>query len=262
MIENFVTIYHKTWIKRIFIELVSNREAERKLIQYDEVFKYFKIKFRDIYPESFLHVITDDSVDTRTTGEEFVVYHKQDISKQFIFENFHLKKFELYSMFDFPFMYIDFDIMFIKNFSKNHIETNNSFNVYRCWRNFDFTKISSVKIEDKFKDVPQFNNGIIWVPKKDKNLTKELIKIHQTIFKNKKKFTDHDCYHNNDEFALSYFIKDNNLKMKCFEEINKPRVQINKEDLKKYQTVHYWGHTKDDFVSDYKFIASENIAFF
>lgn len=249
MIDDFVTIYHENIIPRI--------EINRKM------FSIFKEQINFFYPKSNLHVITN----LNFKNESKIIYHKTDYEWPY-----HINKLKLYGFLSKPFMYMDFDIIINKKFENKHILCKNNFNLYRTWRNYDLTQVASIKINDVFKKTPQFNNGIIWIPKPDKNIVKELQEIQIKIFNIPENFKKLNMGYDNDEHTVSYFVKLNNLEMNTFEEVNKLRFSINEnndrnfkleKNLKEYQTIHYWGsNEKNLFFDEYNLNRKKSIKIF
>jgi hypothetical protein len=181
------------------------------------------------YPKSKIHLMTnvkDNLVDN-------VVYHRID------FESNNTAKFYIYSLLDKPAMYLDLDIIMRSPFNICHLPMENNFNFYSMSFIGDLQEMSKKTLPVKTKEV--FNAGIAWIPRPSKDITNELIDINNSYFSDVDYMLEHGKWPCVDEYALAVYIEKHKIKMNLVDKINKLRHQIKKEDIKKYQTIHYNG---------------------
>ena len=171
-------------------------------------------QIKSFYPRANIHVLTNE------TGTLPVVYH---VMKDLPLNN--LCKLFIYGILDRPCMFVDSDIMLVKPFEPKHVDTDNEFLLY-----------SSYKPEGYSENYPHYNTGVVWINKPSCRIVDELLRINQT-------YDDPYKWHYNDEYPVSRYVFDKNMKMYQGNDVNVYRSLVcDLEHMKgfdRYQSIHY-----------------------
>lgn len=238
MIDHFITILH---------------DLRKDSNQYLFLLECFKEQINHFYPNSTIHILTNLYLE----DYENVVHHTvPDMPKGFI------NKLLLYGLIDVPAMYMDCDIIILKKFEQEHLPVENPFNLYNIAFMTDFCKLSSLPLDESYRNSCHYNTGIAWIPKPDKQIVKDLFNIRNLYFSDPATFVGKNIL--NDEHAVSFFVKYNGLEMKLNDDVNRFRQEIELGDIQNNQSVHYLGHAKENlFLEEYpmfkKYIKAKEI---
>jgi hypothetical protein len=173
-------------------------------------------QLKRFYPQSFIHVLTNKP----QSNSRNIVYHL-DVEYSFPF-----CKLVIYRLLDEPFMYIDTDIILHRPFTHRHLETQNSFNLFTTLHGH--TNWLAELIRPFPRPVTsRYNSGLIWVAQPDPGLTGELLRLRE-------EYLPHTQI---DEFLLTLYIAERNLKMNHATEVNHPFTF----PVAYPQSTHYWG---------------------
>ncbi len=231
---NFILIKYK---KKIEIntknKVFTTKDFSTYLNSQDIFFEIMQKQILHYYPNAHIHVLTNDSKNC-----------KEKSNTTFHFKNFqsnHTCKFLLYGLLNEPALYLDCDIVLLSEFTNEHLNTDNSFNLFSISRHFNLQTIS-------YKLLPVatnilFNAGIIYIKKPDVAIVNDLLELNEKFFSDQQYIESKNEWPNNDEYALSLYIKIKNIKMQLHNDVNVLRFSIDSKELtnKKIQSLHYTG---------------------
>jgi len=207
-----------------------------KYYQMTEQRHKFMLKQIDrLYDHYHIHVITN--LNNTDEANVNITYHRiLDL------ECNNYSKLRVFGLLTEPAMYVDNDILLTRRFAQEELVCDTPFNI--------FTEYNKPNLlPKKLRSYTHYNTGIIWIPRPDKEISKELLYM-------KKEFDIHDNGWVNDEYPISYFIKDNNLKMSTIDAVNEYREEISFNQIFDFQSIHYTGcqSTKDSMMKEEKML--------
>lgn len=236
-IKDFILVYYKRKFITDGLPLIANSYFKNKFLKEDsDIYcnmQFFMLEFMvkqlfNFYPKCNIHIITNCKKEEMPQGT---------IVHNFALATNHYSKFLIYGLLNVPAMYMDLDILIFSKFKKQYL-LNFPFNVYSISSKENLQNMSKKKLPVKVEEI--YNTGIVWISQPSKKITDELKNLNEIYF------SDHDylvkkrkwpCV---DEYALSLYIKLNNIKINLSDSVNKSRLKIS-EQLKSYQTIHYAG---------------------
>lgn len=225
-IKNFITM---RWTKKemepppIWRPDLKKRDLNEYNIIQIKLFDQLKDQLKKIYPDSFLHVITNEK---NHKNEKNIYYHFYD------FESSHILKLNMYGLINEPAMYIDSDIIILNKFKEEDLYTNNNFTYFNKSGN-DFKHLSKKPLPCEANIL--YNAGLVWIPKPSKKITEKMYNIHYEYFEDKNNFLI------SDENASSLYVFLNNIKIDLNFNMNVPRC-FAEMNLKSKQSIHYTGY--------------------
>lgn len=207
-------------------------ECDKYLSTQEVMFGNMVKQIRCLYPEARIHVMTN-LPDEQYPG---LIYHHLD------FPSNHVCKFLLYGLLDVPAMYVDVDIILVRPFRAEHLQTENNFNCYSVSLFENLQQMTSKPLPVKTDVI--YNAGLMWIPKPSKKIVADLQKLHETYFSDDTYMTSRGKWPYVDEYALSLYIKMQGINMNIIPEVNMPRHRITEclvPQSNKYQSIHYTG---------------------
>lgn len=199
------------------------------------------------YPYSTIHIITNEK---HKDTAKLIWHYDLDL------ETSHITKLKIYGLLTRPAMYIDNDILLIRPFEKKHLSSTAPFNLYQYSARRSLQSLCSKNLE--WNSDKQYNCGIVWIARPNKQIVTELQDIRNNYFNNKELIERQHVFYNNDEHPVSYFVSKYNLKMKMFREVNAFRYkEKNPFDM---QSIHYTGiKNKTLFTEEYKEVCKSRV---
>ena len=207
----------------------SNIDYRTYIYSQDILFEIMQKQIFHFYPKADIHVLTNDKT------------YKDRSNLTFHFKNFkpnHTCKFLLFGLLKEPAIYLDCDIILLSKFTDEHLKTEERFNLFSISRNMDLQKLSERSLPIVANTL--YNAGIIFIKKPTYDIVDALINLHSNFFNNKEYIAAKNEWPNNDEYALSLFIKMNRMQMNLCPDVNVLRHTINKID-ENIQSLHYTG---------------------
>ena len=249
-IENFILIKYT----KKSLDAPDHVKDAPKLTDWND---YQELMFRTMleqlnyfYPTSTIHIITNEK--HKNTSK--LIWHYQEN-----LEANHNTKLSIYGLLDTPAMYIDSDILMVRPFQKQHLSSTAPFNLYQYSNSRSLQSLCSKKLE--FDSDKQYNCGMVWISRPNKQIVTELWEIKNNYFNNRGLIESQRAWYNNDEHPVSYFVSKYNLHMKMFDEVNAFRTSC--KNILKQQSIHYTGvHNKEKFVKEYKEICKARVRIF
>jgi len=229
IIKNFVLIYFKKTrdsVDRLAELLYKNLDVNR----FDYVEKYFKIttsSIRSLYPNSNIHIISNAKNKIKS---KFIWHYKKDLLLN------NLAKFEIFDIINEPFMYLDLDVWILKKFTEEQIECEGPFRLYK-----KYSPPPSIEF-----DYEHYNTGVMWIKTPENSIKEKIINLHYN------NFTNSSLYLNNDEYAISKFVKEKNIKIKLDKEVN--YSYNSKCNRNKIQSIHYCTEKRKYLINSLKML--------
>lgn len=211
----------------------SNIDFRSYMNSQDPLFEIMEKQICHFYPNADIHVLTNDKT---CKDKSNITFH---------FKNFqpnHTCKFFLFGLLKEPAIYLDCDIVLFSKFTDEHLSTKEKFNLFSISRRMNLQNLSQ-------RSLPAFTNtiynaGLIFIKQPTCDIVDNLIDLHKNFFDDKEYITSKNECPNNDEYALSLFIKMNKMQMNLCSDVNVLRHSINTIDENindSIQSLHYTG---------------------
>lgn len=250
-IQNFLLLKYKRK------ELITppndqfSKDEKELYLQCQDVLFYRTIdQIQFFHPKAHIHVLTNENL---ISTDKITFYIHREVWTNLIC------KFKLYSLIQEPALFIDLDVIFTKPMPPIEHYSNYPFCFFNTSWGKPLQEYSAKKLPVNQNVI--YNSGITWINNPHKNITNELLNLHEIYFSNSELIYSKNLWPDNDEHALSLFIGINKYIMPLNDEINMSRnklqklhMEINTETIKKFQSIHYNGiTTKQKMIKEYKF---------
>jgi hypothetical protein len=196
--------------------------------------RFFEIavnQIKSFYPEAVIHVITDEP----KQSNDLIYHYIKGLEKN------NYAKLHVLDLLDEPAIYMDTDILLLKRFEDlPDVECFNLFQEY----------LDTSAIPKHMQEYTHYNTGVIWIPKPNKEIAKEIRLVRNNFLIHKNGWV-------NDEYPISWVVNKLGLKMVKRNDVNYYRSKIvSFNDLFKYQSVHYTGSDflKNLLLEEYKLV--------
>jgi hypothetical protein len=206
---NFILVQYKHQYKQDHL---------RVYYQHSEYYHDLMIEqIKTIYKDHRIHVLTN--VNMKKQG---VVYHfDPDLEPN------NYAKLKVFGLLDEPAIYVDSDVILVRRFLPEELPTDSPFNLYQSYTD-------TSKLTPEMQTYPHYNTGVMWIPRPDQKIVEALLSVRN-------KFMIHPNGWVNDEYPISWFVKENGLKMATGGLVNRGREHLKASEVGKYQSVHYTG---------------------
>lgn len=216
-IKNFITTFYS---KKSPDNNIHESKLESTNLLHHRLHLHLQSQLRYFYPNSKLHVITNDDMPNKKN----VYYHK------FNFKDGHILKLQMYGLLSEESIYLDSDIILFDKFKKEHLPEENDFNMY-WYINMNLQQFAKITLPVSVNSL--YNAGVVYIPKPNKKITDDMLNIHYNYF------DDHDLRVTDETSASVYMV------LKKINMITNNMVNVQKSlckyDFQKKQSVHYTG---------------------
>ncbi len=253
VIDNFLLIKYG---KKNLNDIPSHVGVSPKVDDWNEwqekMFRTMLSQLNFFYPKATVHVLTNEK---HKDLKKLVWHYRPDLEPN------HTAKFELYSLIDAPAMYLDTDIIIVRNFNKRQLTTKSPFNLYQLSSTRNLQTLCRKPLPAEAKQ--QFNCGMIWIPRPNIAITQELRSLKEEFFDEKDWIEANRAWFNNDEHPTSLLIAKYSLTMNQFREVNSFRSKCKYDDIFQMQSIHYTGvRNKKLFVKEYRELCKARVRIF
>jgi len=195
--------------------------------------KLFEILLKQLdyfYPKSIIHIITNIP-GCHDSGN--IIYHFLDISNNLT------AKLEVYGLLKEPSIYIDWDILLMKQFSFEDIASIQPITFYAHSGQIPLQNFSKKRLAIQSNFI--WNSGIVLINSPSPDIVSELKEINEVYFSDLDWLESQKFLKYNDEYALTYFVTKYKYKINESKDVNVSRYKVKLKDIDKYQSVHYTG---------------------
>ena len=242
-IDNFLLIkYDKKNLNDIPSHVDYGTKVDVWNSYQEKMFETMLNQLNFFYPHSTIHVLTNEN---HKNLKKIKFHYRPDLEPN------HTAKFELYSLIDTAAMYLDTDIILVKNFTRKHLTCSGPFNLFQLssTRNLQtLCRKPLPAVADR-----QYNCGMIWIPRPSIAITEELKSLKAEFFDEKNWIEENKAWFNNDEHPTSLLIAKYGIPIVQHKDVNSFRSKCKYNDIFKMQSIHYTGiKNKKLFVKEYK----------
>lgn len=216
-VKNFITTFYN---KKSPDGNIHESKLESTNILHYRLHLHLQKQLRYFYPNSKLHVITNDNM----SNKKNVYYHK------FNFKDSHILKLQMYGLLSEESIYLDSDIILFEKFKEEHLPNQNDFNMY-WYITMNLQQFAKIILPVSVNKL--YNAGVVYIPRPNKKITDDMLNIHY------KYFNDNDL-RVTDETSASIYMVLKNIEMTTNDMVNVQK-SLCEFDLKKKQSVHYTG---------------------
>jgi hypothetical protein len=253
LIDNFLLVkYSKKNLNDIPSYVEHSTKVDLWNSTQDTMFSTMVSQLNFFYPKATVHVLTNER---HKNLKKLIFHYRPELEPN------HTAKFELYSLIDAPAMYLDTDIILVRNFARRHLTTSGPFNLFQLssTRNLQtLCRKPLPAVADR-----QYNCGMIWIPRPSIAITEELKALKAEFFDEKDWIESNKAWFNNDEHPTSLLIAKYGLPIKQYNEVNSFRSKCKYTDIFNMQSIHYTGvRNKKLFVKEYKELCKARVRIF
>jgi hypothetical protein len=200
------------------------------LSSQEVLFEIMKRQLWHFHPNAHIHVLTNIK---DCKNESNLTFHYRD------FKSNHICKFLLYNLIPEPAIYLDCDIVLFSEFNKYHLETKERFNLFSVSRHLDLQRISRTSLPVEVNTL--LNAGVIYIKSPSADITEALLSLNDKFFSDSDYIISKNEWPYNDEYALSLYVKMNNMNMNLHPGVNVLRWFVQDIENKNIQSLHYTG---------------------